>query len=449
MSIKTLSKETQNAIALITDPYHDTEIVSVGFPDDKAAYSAVSRFASRHVISCPFVLTTGDTWSFHVYTTPLINRSTMRIRLHNVSSLDLMDVTREIGPVNILYYHYRAGAYFAHTHQALGKYASPPAQTPDFSDKTRTVSLGYEIHNTSAAIDKSGSLTVYRTSPQDSQISLIDAGGSTATDYGALNQTIMFNHILTIPSNIDTAEMLPGTVTWDAAQGVYSVALPEANNPFSSQYHRNAMISFDWNPQFSRQCYVSPGVPAGGTGNIAFSPLRCTGTISSQYANANQTFNLDMRQVTEVVPSARDPNLLAYARRTPDHNPQFLKVYKAMLNKIPAGVPVNQNSAGDWFRKIAEVVREVLPLVPSVLPPQVRPFAMAALPLADALLKKASPQTHNDDTQRFMTNNQIKKTKPPKAKTSPNSPRLTKRRRKALLNMLTTAQQKRPLRKLK
>lgn len=450
MSIKSLSRETQNAIALITDPYHDTEVITVGFPDDKAAYSAVSRFVSRKVIACPFTLQAGDTWSFHVYTTPLITQADLRIRVHNQNELKLVDTLRRVGPVNILYYHFRAGSYHAHLHVPLGKDDTALDPTYQYySDSIRTVSLAYEIHNTSASIEKSGSLTTYRTAPQASTIALIDSGGSTALDYGALNQTVTFDHIQTVPSTIDSAEMLPGTITWDAAQGVYAVALPEANNPFSAQYHRNVFISFDWNPLWTATCYVSAGTQLSP---VSYSPLRCVGTLSSQYSNANQTFNLDLRHVTELVPSVRNPTLLAYSRRTPDHNPQFLKVYKAMLNHIPAGVPVNQNSAGDWFRKIAEVVREVLPMVPAVLPPVIRPFATAALPLADALLRRANnqQQTHPDNTQRFLTSKQLKQP-PQKAKTSnPSSPRLTKRRRKALLmKMLMTAQQKRPLQKKK
>lgn len=414
MSVKALSRETQNALALITDPYHDTEITAVGFPDDAAAYSIINRYNLRRIIACPFVLTAGDSWAFHVYATPLITNSIMALRLITGSDMMLRDTSSTLGPLCITYHHFRAGTLIAHQTESLS--VPSPTTNESFAGRSRIVSHGYEIHNTTAALSKCGSLTTYRTSNPPIDVSLYDS--VTTSDYGVANQTVVFSKIASLPHSIAQAEMLPGTVTWDAAQGVYAVSLPEAHNTFSSEFHQNALIQYAPNPNFRTTSFC-----ATRADKCATSPLRCAGTFSSQFPDSLQTFNLDFRLVLETVPNPNDTLSLSYCRRTSEHNPQFLKLYKAMLNHIPPGVPVNQNSAGDWFRKIAGIVREVLPLVPNVLPPTMRPIAMAALPIADTLLGKLAPKPErNDLSNRYLSKQQTKRplrSPAPKQKLSP------------------------------
>lgn len=426
MSLKTLSRETQNAIALVTDPYHDTEIETVGFPDDATAYSILNRFNLRYTIQCPFTLADGDSWDFHVFALPLVCESEMALRLVSGSSLQLRDASTTLSSLNVTYHHYRAGALLAHSTRALPIMDAVSSSKPG---RRRIVSHAYEIHDTTASLYRSGSLTTYRTSSPPISISLYDS--ATTTDYGVANQTLNFWRVAEHPASLITAEMLPGTVTWDAGQGVYAVSLPEANNTFASEYHQNVIIGYAPNPAFDQGVYASIK-----TSRVATSPLRCCGTMSSQFITRENTFNLDFRLVLETVPHPQDINALSYCRRSADHNPQFLKLYKAMLNHIPIAVPVNQNSAGDWFRKIAGIVREVLPMVPSILPPMARPIAMAALPLADNLLSRIqkSEPTKNDLSQRFLSK---KQTKRPINAPTPRRPKLTRSQRNALVASAT------------
>ena len=90
-----------------------------------------------------------------------------------------------------------------------------------YGTKVRYVSLGFELHNTTAQLYRSGSLTVYRVNESFEDyfgyIQRVAAG--TWDDYAT-------RIIASYPRNIDAAFRYPNTRTWEAEKGAYCVSLP-------------------------------------------------------------------------------------------------------------------------------------------------------------------------------------------------------------------------------
>ena len=158
--IPNINRDTSNTLMLITDPYHDYNLSAVGYPDGSAIMSAIQRRYARTTIANPFTLTTGQTWAFHIYATPLHFVSNLSTATLAGNTLTIAGANVNQGPLNIQYFKYDgSGTIIDSQTVALGS-VSP--YTNASMSQVRTVSLGYEIHNTTAEIQRSGSLTVYR-----------------------------------------------------------------------------------------------------------------------------------------------------------------------------------------------------------------------------------------------------------------------------------------------
>lgn len=262
-------------------------------------------------------------------------------------------------------------------------------------DSRRTVSLAFELHNTTAELYKAGSLTAYRLNSLATRADYMRSDGAVPPKYSSMT----FTHLTTIPSTLAEANQLPNSRTWEASKGIYSVTLPSPSNTYSSQFFQN--IGLSNGDALSSRNYLIYAKDA----SIAFpapswSPASCTGVMSSLFANSEQTFTLDYRQVLEYAPTPMS-STLPYATTSPECDLLFMKLYKRMINSIEPGVPVGFNSAGEWFRRILQLAKEQLPNLIHLLPPQYKTAAAAALPAVNAIVDKVvnKLQKHEPQTQ--------------------------------------------------
>lgn len=396
-TIPNIPKHTSDMISLVTDPYHDYNLRATGFPDGKAVASAVQRNSNRVDISCPFSIAADQSWDFHVFATPLIGVNGLNPGVLSANStlitVNTAAAQQAFGPVNILYKHYNnAGTVINTLLVALDGLSNADTQA-------RTVSLGFELHNTTAELYKSGALTVYR-SPvlvnEDIDMNLVTTGTVTAGWYHA-------TYLGQLPYTLTDVQRIPNSRTWEAAEGAYCVALPYYENAFSSNLAQNIAIKAG---VLADSILIKRALATSSVASAQFSPLSCPGVMSSRFKDKEQTFTLDMRQVIELVPTSDNSTIMAFATNAPEVDRVFLKIYKRMFNNIPPGVPVKFNSAGDWFRMIARIVKEQLPTLTNLLPPNVRAVATVATPIINKLLDKAiaSKQTEPvlNTTQRVI-----------------------------------------------
>lgn len=377
-----IPSQTKNTLASIMDPYHDYNLRATGYPDGKATISAIRRFYSQATITCPFVLAAGDSWAFHVYTTPV--HETGYASAGNATAggiiqmLDNSPASQLLGPVMVVYTHYSAaGTVLASLAQPVGN----NNQTVGTSDsKVRTVSLGFEIHNTTAEMYKSGSLTSYRINEYfEDHFGYITRSPGSSTD-------IAYKVLASYPSSLSQAQMYPNTHTWEAAGGVYCVALPHPDNHFGIGSGSNFVIrNFDGVGGVLMRQHRAP---ATNEKFFTYSPLSNVGVISSKYTDNTQTFTIDYRQVLEYVPSPQDSHLLSFATTAPKCDRLFMKLYAEMYNSIPPGVPVGYNDAGEWFRRIVTIAKAALPAISMLLPPQAKIITNAVAPAVLSVIDK-------------------------------------------------------------
>lgn len=379
-TLKQLSLETKNTLSSITDPYHDFNLPNPVYPDAKKLFTYARRRTARVTVSCPWVLDPGETWSFHIFTSPLHNQTSLAISTLTGGSLTgptTLSVSA-IGPINIIYTRWLGNTIVSQNHASHG-----PLQ--GVSTPTRTVAFGYELHDTTASIYQCGALTQYRTNSIDSRVDL-----SARTLASNVPFPSSFNHILSIPVNITAANQLPNTRTWEAKRGVYAVCLPDYDNNYSTDLPRNIVIT-GCNPTGSNDVMATIQMPGATAQYCSYSPMHCAGTFVTGLQQ-NNTFTLDWRQFLEIAPNPEDAGDVELSSKTPPMNTHFIKLYQQMISDIPPGVHVSSNASGDWFRGILSIVNSVLPTVSQFLPPKAQliaaPISMGLKALENKLEKK-------------------------------------------------------------
>lgn len=345
-------------------------------------------------MTCPFTLTAGTSWDFHVFTTPFHSVTTTYAGTadFNMSILTTggSPTPQDVGPVNVLYRQYDSvGTVVSTLLVALPSVALAADQ------QRRTVSLGFELHNTTPELYKSGSLSVYRQPVQSSLMMPALAAASTSLWPSYL--------ICQVPYTIADVQLIPNSRVWEAKDGAYSVCLPHPSNTFSATASANLVLRAG----IQTNSVLLNRFNFGGITHSTFSPLACSGVMSSRFTTADTTFTLDFRQIVESVPTSNNPTLMSFATTAPMADLAFMKIYKRMFNNIPPAVPVHFNAAGDWYRGILAVVKEVLPHIAAVLPGAAKPIALAATPVINSLIDKALQKKINV-TQRMVSPTAIK-----------------------------------------
>lgn len=380
---KALSQQTQNIISLVVDPYHDYNLQTSGWPDGRPQFSCVQRFTGKTTISCPFNLETGETWSFMIHTTGLHYNCKLKpvSIIRGKVSVNQTDALVSHGPIDIIYTHYTgSGSSINVVRQALGP--ASPSLTGRQLDRTRFVSMGFELHNTTPELYKGGSVTCFRSNASETNFngsfSLIPlTGAASFSNYSSYS-------LGDIPITDNAMSSIANVRTWEAAEGAYCVALPPADNRFGQPVDNNVLGTeyFDFASEILHTGYATPNFDQTGVAAdnfISASKLNNVGLLSSKYKNADQTFTLDYRMILETETIGGSP-LIAFTMPPPQRDKTFLALYAEMLSRIPVAVPVDQNDMGEWFRKIIKIANTVLPLIAPVLPGPAKAIALAATP---------------------------------------------------------------------
>ena len=271
------------------------------------------------------------------------------------------------------------------------------------------MSLAFELHNVTAEIYRSGSITVYRVPVMDSTTQgYLSRLSADPVPYSA---TV----ITDLPERLIDAAALPNSRTWTSSQGAYCTSLPAPENKFSARYPTNLLIGF---AQGSGGYLRTDGPHQESS--PTYSPLATAGAFSDKFMDMDQVFTLDARMILEVIPSTQvtDP-FLQFSGTTSPYDKLAISLYREMFNQIPPGAPVGHNASGDWFRLIVSLAKNALPLVANALPGQAKIIATAAMPVINGLIDKALANKSNAPTANVTQRMQprpktVIKTKPKK-----------------------------------
>jgi hypothetical protein len=256
------------------------------------------------------------------------------------------------------------------THAALGSVLT--------TDRCRLISVGFEIHNTTAEIYKQGSLTVAQLPDVAEDSHTCNYKDTNVAGYNT--QSIQVDRCCLMASTLAPLLSVPGSQTWPAAEGVYviprmtkvpsqviSYALVEgqdggygANGRVPVLYGTDGLVATPEPTTYIR------GVAGADSSNIPLcNPFGASGFAPCQVylsglSNAS-TLTISFRTVVEYFP-ALGSALLPLASPSPCYDPDVLRLYSEIITMAPYAVKVSENASGDYFRRIFQILSRALVL---------------------------------------------------------------------------------------
>lgn len=375
------------------DPFHDFQYDPAGLPDERQAPSVIQIHNQLMTVTNPGDETTGLWDSVVVFSglnypigpyasnSPnykyggLTSQTSSAIHSYNSASLDSHGfIGGSLMVRNIL--QSESGLPF------LGWDSTTSANTVARSlgsvmntDRCRLVGVGIEVTNTTSDLYKQGSVTVAMLPDTaiDSALSMyLDSAGSWTNGQVQMDRAAVF------AGTVSDLQTVPGSCTWPAADGVYAVPrmtevprdlklfsygvggigsegtgancrIPAFYDTLGKVYTPEPVGKAVFSVQESTLFY--PAAPSG------FSPVQIWFTGLSPQT----TLTINFRTIVEYFPAVGS-TLLPLAAPSPVFDPKVLSLYSAIAARAPYAVPVEENNAGDYFRKILVVMSEALRL---------------------------------------------------------------------------------------
>lgn len=362
---KKLTPDGRDWLVTALDPFHDYERPMAGFPDADGSQTIVSLYQYQTTISAPPGV--DGNWDAHIFTSPVSGVAAFAV---GYTSADLTNFSSMAGELATsmsllnIYSNASGESLCAPARSHFTPAILPPAGSTDLVRGTsRIVAMGYEIHNTSAVINKQGTATSYRM-PQYAT----PGNWLTANADATIVSESVGDRFMKPPETVTQASLLKGTRVWDAAEGVYSVcALDSTSNPLKAPASR--AVVFDVSDG------TLPGVSAGAlqmdaaTSSVVPAPapsIRVTGPNKANHfdtsgtfltgLNKESTFTVSLRVYLERAPGWQTPELAVLATPSPGYDVRALELYARAINALPVAVKVSENAAGDWWKAVLRAV---------------------------------------------------------------------------------------------
>lgn len=406
--VQSLTPGGKSWLIAALDPYHDNQLDLEGLPDQRSAPSVVQLHNQSYNLTVP-TSAGGLTWDASVLWTgintpipvcPDGGMMTMASAgLHTFNSASLSS-GMSFGALNIWAgaagSTMTTGAPFTigDLHTSLGS-----VQT---TDRCRLIAVGFEIHNTTADVFKQGSLTVAQLPDCACDATNVQYVGtySTVKHTEGVQADRSFRQACTLAPLLQ----VPGSSTWPASKGAYviprMVSTPQdvkfyGFTPSGADKGAISRVPIIYGTDGKVATPEITGVAIGAGGEFCylfkphapnnFSPVQVwLSGLSNQ-----STLTITLRTVVEYFP-ALESGLLPGATPSPCYDPKALALYSAIVTEAPYAVQVGQNSAGDYFRRIARIMSEVLSST-SPLFGSYAPLAAAAGVVGRSVFSEAGP----------------------------------------------------------
>lgn len=381
---KILREQSREWMTAVLDPYHDNSYDVEGLPDERTAPSVVQIHNQSYTLTAP-LLSSGN-WDATIWYSgfnSLINapssggltpEATESIHTYDHASLNL---GIPFGALNIQ--AVPAGTDFAcaaaspnvgYTYVALGSCLS--------TDRCRVIGVAFEVHNTTAELTRQGSMTVAMLPDCGEDVCSVQYCDTNAAPIGAVS--LQADRGPTIASTLPPLQAVPGSQTWPAADGVYAIPRMTKCPREIMQFNQiNASSPTNRTGSVRRVPIVADTAGNVGTPEMTgwytpsgttystplirpfrpsgFSPIQTYWTGLSSATTLTVTF----RTIVEYFPALDSP-LLPLASPSACFDPDALRIYSEIISMAPYAVPVSENAAGDYFRRIAMLAGKALVL---------------------------------------------------------------------------------------
>lgn len=472
-----LTPEARNALLQLVNPFADFDIPRTGYFDTNESSSVVQCVKYSATYAAPVGTVAGSNWDCHIATLPLIsgnipgtgmspasNTSGYTFYSNPVSNYTVGGVTVMAGPpgftltVQNIVNNSLASTYCDGTSLSpqLSQYTSPPGALY-LDGQCRVIGMGFEVHNTTSALNVQGAVAVYR-QPQpiwldrsDTKICFASGGTVSAPTVAAFQGSGSLQGLYDVPAGLASVMLLNGARQWEAKDGCMVIpTLNDMNIPVQSA---STVVPFIRGPAAAINIggiSVVPTIKSGylgatsvGIGNNQSLSVG-TATLSSaqlpytHYGNFNTggayftglsystTLTVNAIYYIERFPVPSDTNLVVLANPSPPYSSAAMDLYPEMLRFLPPGCKVGDNADGDWFfeaiKTVSDFLMPALGTAGAFIHPAMGPaaigFGKAASSWADAKLKERNPAQAGAKQQRKKkkNNGQKKASAAPKGK---------------------------------
>lgn len=377
-----LSHDGRSWLIAAADPFHDSDISLAGYPDVNTS-STIVQLVKKQLQIVPPPGLAGANWDCSIVLFPTMAAQTLTQR-NQVNSFG--QLTANIPLVT----PFKAGGLVVNAGLSGGVLwpnASTVEVTPtnfqstfvDCSDycrgDVRIIGMGFEVVNTTSALNKQGQVTVYRmpSVPTLNKLSYFLALSAGNTVGYATSP--VYNHRFP-PGNIADAQLLFGSRSWAAEFGNYTVSRQnsEENKLQTPDWIQDIYTQTDPVLGASTNSYgiSQPGfaVEAGKNADI-HAPYDMSGAHYTGLS-ATTTLTVNVRWLIERSPGPNETDLVVLATPSSSYDPLALELYTHCMQRMPPGVMISENPLGEWFSnalsavaqwapKIGEFVGNVLP----------------------------------------------------------------------------------------
>jgi hypothetical protein len=249
----------------------------------------------------------------------------------------------------------------------------------------RVLSIGLEIRNTTAEINKQGSVIYYR-QPQTEESVILNRGA-----VGGPPQMAQCDIFRLPPGNAAAAGVIPDSREEEAANGAYVVGIhdPLKNNLRGGRWSSRLYTSADAGSS-SPSTTTQPALISAVTTTTAFWAAATSGgatttdvtfltatealkstpfhTSGAYFSGLSPTTTLSgfVKVIYEVTPTADNLALISLANDGPEEDLYALELYQRAVKDMPPGVPVAENVSGDFWDGCLSLLSGAVNAIPIV-----------------------------------------------------------------------------------
>jgi hypothetical protein len=349
------------------DPFHDSDLRLVGYPDLNTASTAVQLIKFQVQLRPPTTVVAGNNWDASLVLFPTTLAETVASVSNTTGAL--------VGAQGVPAYNIGIGGFEAIAGVQGARLWPGASAPPDTSAQIiaqqdpqaytagphRIIGAAFEVVNTTAEINKQGQVMVWRLPSKETVNDVNYAAGN----------SYRVKTLRSPPGTISDAQLLYGSRSWAASEGAYVVARQnQLENDFKvSSYSTRAITSSDpsstftnsANQYFSANTLNNTQPPADSYSPFDISGVHFTGL---SYATS---LTVNIRWIIERLPGPLQNDLVVMSVPAPCYDPLALQLLAHGMCRAPPGVMLKENPMGEWFRDAVTAVADWAPKIGNAL----------------------------------------------------------------------------------
>lgn len=341
------------------DPLHDNQLHNLaGYPDVVTAPSLIRIVKQTMPLSAPPGQATP--WSGALYVWPWLNPTTLHTTFtKGANTLDKDYSATGYNFENVHWYRHSGGG--AHINFSVNSGGGLSMPTGYLGGTGRLIGMGLEVINETAEVYQQGNVVTFRS--QQTEPELVtwydlqnDVDDSVAQCFSAMT-------VQCPPTDSASAMLLPGSRSWEAANGCYMVVPFQGDNKPTMPQPVGIILPVDTvefqagenNADLAVYTTVPNNFVEGGLKFMKTAPINMVGAIFENLS-PQTALQLNVVWYYENFPVASS-DLISLAKPSCSKDSVALQAYAEVLNSLPIAVPSSWNSAGDWFADVVDAVK--------------------------------------------------------------------------------------------